>query len=245
MRILTSASDDHFVEAFLNGLRDWECESLSGFRDHIREGSDVIDIGAYSGVYGIMAAKLGAGSVICVEPNRHVLHILEKNIDLNAVSDVVRIESCGLSNQFGVAVLKTPAGREESSGAAITNRANLPLKNDSTLQTVRLSTLDELVERHRIQRLGLVKIDTEGFEVQVVEGGRHSLGRFQPTLIVEILSLEKLLLIEEHLVEMGYGPGYPLDGIRHPGTRDKQELIVKEFSGRIARNYRFERAGDK
>lgn len=68
MKLQTSSSDDHFVEAFLNGLRGWEKNSLYDFKAQIRGGLDVIDVGAYSGIYGIMAAKLGASSVICVEP---------------------------------------------------------------------------------------------------------------------------------------------------------------------------------
>lgn len=175
--------------------------------------------------------------------NAFVLPTLNNNVELNGVGELVRIANCGLSSQTGTSALVTPYGREESSGASMVQNEGVEIKdNGGQLQQVRLSTLDKIVEHYGLEQLGLVKIDTEGMETQVIYGGRESLRRFKPVLIVEILSLEALLQVEKYLMDIGYGAGHPLDGTRHSGGENVTDDQVDVPTGQNARNYRFQRA---
>jgi Methyltransferase FkbM domain len=52
--------------------------------------------------------------------------------------------------------------------------------------TVAVDTLDELCEREAISRLDFVKIDVEGAELQVLEGGQRVIETHRPVLLIEI-----------------------------------------------------------
>jgi FkbM family methyltransferase len=47
-------------------------------------------------------------------------------------------------------------------------------------------TLDTLVERAGLQRIDVIKIDTDGYELEVLRGSQKIIEQFRPTLIVEI-----------------------------------------------------------
>lgn len=51
---------------------------------------------------------------------------------------------------------------------------------------VQSQTLDNFVKENLIKNIGLIKIDVEGHEVQVIESGLQAIDRDRPTLLVEI-----------------------------------------------------------
>jgi Methyltransferase FkbM domain len=52
-------------------------------------------------------------------------------------------------------------------------------------ETVRLETIDALVERCGLDRLDLVKLDIEGSEIDALEGATTAMARFHPTILPE------------------------------------------------------------
>jgi hypothetical protein len=53
---------------------------------------------------------------------------------------------------------------------------------------VRLSTLDNVVEKLELGSIGFIKIDVEGNELEVLNGGVETLTRFKPLVLMEIES---------------------------------------------------------
>ena len=51
---------------------------------------------------------------------------------------------------------------------------------------VKTITLDQFASEQSINRLDFVKIDVEGKEVQVLEGGQETFSRFTPALVLEV-----------------------------------------------------------
>ena len=51
---------------------------------------------------------------------------------------------------------------------------------------MKTSTLDHFASERAIDRLDFVKIDVEGKEIGILEGGRETLSRFTPALILEV-----------------------------------------------------------
>ena len=83
--IFTSCEDDHFHSAFFKKLQNWEVKPIATWIDLIEENSTVIDVGAYLGVYSILALRAGAGYAVAYEPNFRTLSKLKKNIELNKI----------------------------------------------------------------------------------------------------------------------------------------------------------------
>ena len=70
--------------------------------------------------------------------------------------------------------------------------------------TVRVKTLDDL----NISNIGFVKIDVEGFEMQVLEGGARTIRENMPNMMVEIerrhLGESGVYRIFDYLKALGY-----------------------------------------
>jgi hypothetical protein len=51
---------------------------------------------------------------------------------------------------------------------------------------VKVDTMDSLIERAGVTRLDFIKIDTEGGELHVLQGGERTIKEFRPSILVEI-----------------------------------------------------------
>jgi hypothetical protein len=52
--------------------------------------------------------------------------------------------------------------------------------------TGRYTTIDNFIHNNEISRLDLIKIDTDGYELEVLKGGLNSLKRFYPVIVFEL-----------------------------------------------------------
>lgn len=146
----------------------------------LRVGDTFIDVGAHVGLYAILAGHLvgGTGTVIAVEPNPVTYDTLERNVARHRLDHVVRCERIALSDRQGTADLHIPTPRL----AAWTSLGS-PSVGVARTVTVETTTLDAL--------LGgltpfMLKLDVEGWERQVLAGGRRALvGENAPHLLVE------------------------------------------------------------
>ena len=159
---------------------DYEIESryLDRF---IAPGDVVVDAGASCGIYAVAAAKLvgAGGSVLAFEPGRESFSVLERNIKLNLPNNV-RCFRSALSELDGVARLFHHENRPVSYSLGSGNNA------EGFWERTRTITLDTVAEQQGITRLDLLKMDVEGAEELVLEGGRAILSRSRPTILFEI-----------------------------------------------------------
>lgn len=142
----------------------------------VEPGSTVIDVGANIGFYTCLLAKhVGStGRVIAVEPTPSVYEDLRRNVGRNGFDDRVTLLPAALSDKAGTATLKVFDRGDEvynSVGAVVS-----PAGNDhvSAIQ-VPTQTLNELLSHTRRDRPCFVKVDVEGFQKQVLEGGAEQL----------------------------------------------------------------------
>ena len=130
----------------------------------LKEGDLVIDVGANIGLYSLLAAsRVGAGTVIALEPHPVAAVRLRKNVALN-----------GLGN---VEVLAEAAGAEPGTAQLTSDLDTVNhIVSDGTMAgtiSVPVRTLDSLVGPE--ERVALVKIDAEGFESEVLAGAARLL----------------------------------------------------------------------
>ncbi len=173
----------------------FEPTTVAMLRRLVRPGDTVLDVGANIGYLSLILRKCvgDAGRVVSFEPIPQMVERLGANIDLNGFTNI-QVVHAGLSDTAGSAMLSLdPALR-------LDGRAGEP-------QRVELITLDGYVGGNSIDRIDLIKIDTDGAEPGVLRGAWRTLERFRPVVVIELgvgeleAAAESIELLRRH----GYG----------------------------------------
>lgn len=144
-------------------------------------GGSAIDIGAHKGAYTFwMARRVGRrGTVLAIEPQRGVAAGLARSVSAWGLHQV-HVVNAAASNRSGQGTINIP--RDSTHGASM---GALEAGRAVDMTPVRLVTITELVREHTLSRLDFVKIDAEGHEIEIVEGGLDAFQRLRPSLLVE------------------------------------------------------------
>jgi FkbM family methyltransferase len=171
----------------------WLESELCGLRGLVPEGGVCIDVGAAAGLYTAVLSRLAgpAGQVHSVEPLPFA-HLFWAGL-LNAKgAPNVRHHSLALSTQPGNEPMSVPVGRFGlvTGRSFLSRRADGPDSNAEFATQITVSvpvaTLDDLCAREEVSRLDFIKIDVEGAELQVLEGGKGVIDRHRPVMLIEI-----------------------------------------------------------
>lgn len=138
----------------------------------------VFDIGANIGATVIAAAQ-AAGRVFAFEPQASTFSCLKKTVEANRLSNV-SIFDLALGANEGEAIFFT--NLNSGSASHLVTSDTLDRRSETK---VRMTTLDRFVAEHEIARIDLIKIDVEGFEIDVLEGAKRTLETLKPAVIVE------------------------------------------------------------
>jgi FkbM family methyltransferase len=160
--------------------RNWENNVISFIETNLRSGQVFFDVGAWIGVYSLLASQLVGeeGKVHAFEPDHVAREWLIRNLDANKVSNV-RVMPFAVSNRTGRKLMDC---RPWSSSSRV-------LDESPSGKTVNAeaTTLDEFSAS--IGRFpDMIKIDVEGHEIEVAEGGPQTVGRPETTVILELHS---------------------------------------------------------
>jgi FkbM family methyltransferase len=156
----------------LEFLLGWnELESVGWCRRLVRPGMTVVDAGAHIGYYTRLFAELvgPAGRVLAVEPERENYSLLLRNIP-SGTHEYVEAVDVALSDEEGEATLYVAAGH------SIHSLVHGYMPADEAV-SVRVTTLDRLLEDRGIERVDFVKIDVEGAEPRVLAGMMRTIAR--------------------------------------------------------------------
>jgi FkbM family methyltransferase len=148
---------------YIASLAADETESYfaSLFRDAVRPGDVVADVGAFLGYYALTAAAQGA-TVYAFEPDARNARWCARNIELNRGS--VELAEVAISDREGVAEFFCDSHDYSTSSLQ-------SFRPDTLASKVQVRTLDAVIK----SRVDIAKIDVEGGEVSVLRGGRAAL----------------------------------------------------------------------
>ena len=166
-----------------------------------------IDVGAYIGVISLAMARFG--------PSNHAVHSFEAD-DLNY--EMLRLNVAGASdasifthntavgNQVGTAEFTRNRDPGTNSLSAVASSSVQP----TGVYTVPITTLDTFAQKQSIDEIGVLKIDVEGAELDVLRGAEELLGNgLIKTIFVEIpLSPEHRDEMNKVLTSHGYSTAY-------------------------------------
>lgn len=180
----------------------WFEDEVALFPRLIPPGCSALDIGANHGVYTLAMAKhiqhqaLG-GRVLAFEPNTALHPLLTASVEHNDLVERVSLHKEGLSNASGEATFHIPNNSELASLAPVAGAHHV---------TVPLTTLDALRETLPAgERIGLVKLEAEGAERDILAGGNAFLAEHRPIVMFEIKHGRELNHgLADAFVERGY-----------------------------------------
>jgi len=150
--------------------------------NQIHYGDIVFDIGANIGNVSFEAAKRCgvAGKVFAFEPDINNFTRLISNIELNQFKNIYPL-NLGFGDK--IASAKLYQVNENNSGM---NRILDDNFNDNNFQEIKIRPLNVFVKENNINKLNIIKIDVEGFEMNVLIGAKQILLNYKPKLFIEI-----------------------------------------------------------
>lgn len=139
----------------------------------VKKGDVVVDVGANIGYYTILLAdKVGKkGKVYAFEPDSTNFEILEKNIKANGLKNVVAVKAAVGSRDGKLKLYKSSE-----------NFGDHKLYGEEKVkEEVKIIKLDNFVK----EKIDLVKIDTQGWEPEVIDGAKNLIEKWKPIMFME------------------------------------------------------------
>jgi FkbM family methyltransferase len=152
----------------------------------LRPGDVFLDIGANFGYYTLLAGQLvgPAGRVICFEPNPRVAANLRASLALNDCGHV-RLVQAAVGRASGAQTMFVPERGQSGLGTLSAETAR-DLGGSMREVTVELTSLDDFAAGTDLAAVRAVKVDAEGFELEIVAGAGEMLRRYRPLLFIEV-----------------------------------------------------------
>ncbi len=187
-------------ELFWNNINGWEKESLKCWIKEAAKASTILDIGANTGIYSLLAKSINPDSqVYAFEPVKRVFEKLEKNIQLNSYNIKTYCEA--ISDKTGTSVIWDYKLEHEYAASLIK-----PSKvNDEIYNTYQVATisLDDFIDKYGIKKIDLIKIDVETNEPMVLVGFNKYFSVYKPVLLIEILYDDIGVQVQAFIEESG------------------------------------------
>jgi FkbM family methyltransferase len=168
-------------------LGGFEVRTLRVYRDHVRPGDVVLDIGANVGAHTLPLARLvGAGGrVLAFEPSDFAFAKLSRNIELNP--DLAPAID---ANQIMLSMTSADTLSKEVYASWPLDRSdNLHEEHAGRLTPTSGATVgavDEFVAARGLTRIDFIKLDVDGNEDKVLAGSRKTLEQLAPKVMMEL-----------------------------------------------------------
>jgi len=194
---------------------------FGGFQNHVTQSkllfipkdAVIFDVGANFGLMTLPLAQMAPqGKVYSFEPAHYAIERLKRNLSLNpeianrieVINAFVSAKSTNSPGMKAIASWKVNSEKLE--------KHPLNMGSEKPTDGVGSITLDEFCEKENISRLDFIKIDTEGYESDVLEGSAKAIALYRPQIIFEI----GLYSMEERGIDFSFyttyfeKPGYKL-----------------------------------
>ena len=147
-------------------------------------GYNVIDAGAHIGYYALMAAhrlrQVGAGLVFAFEPHPINFADLQRNKQLNNMSNLIPIQKAVADQTTRMRLFSNSGLR----GGSVCNSLKQFSAHDISYE-IECTTLDDFMDTHKEAKIGLIKLDVEGAELPALRGAQRLIERDKPYIMYE------------------------------------------------------------
>lgn len=187
--------NDRYIGRSLQVYGEFSEGECQVFRQFVRAGSTVVEVGANIGSHTVPLAQLvgGRGCVHAFEPQRIVYQNLCANLSLNSLTNVY-------AHQLAVSDRKGSLFVPNLDYGQVNNFGGLALGDYKSGEPVSMIPLDSL----ELPSVQLLKLDVEGMEYSVLMGARETIHRCRPILYVENDREEKSSQLIQAIDDLGY-----------------------------------------
>jgi len=160
-KLIISKGEASITGNYYTGLMEYEY--MLFLLHFLKKENTFIDVGANSGVYSILSSKVIGCKTIAFEPNTEAFERLIDNININRIDNKVSPINKGVGSAVGELYFSNDADTE--------NKVSINVRTNTSL--VPVTTLDnEMIISDAIY---VLKVDVEGFEMEVLKGARNLL----------------------------------------------------------------------
>ncbi|MCP9751946.1 FkbM family methyltransferase [Ferruginibacter sp. HRS2-29] len=171
--------DSILSKVIVDGFEENEIVFMQKF---LKPGDTFLDIGSNIGLFSLLASGIvGAnGKIIAFEPSPLTYSRLMENITLNNFTNITA-RNIGLSDKPGTLEMQ----QSDNGYDAWNTFAPADSGKFHKSISVPVATLDDELAGVEKEKVALIKLDVEGWEKYVLEGGLQFLRDHSPTLIIE------------------------------------------------------------
>ena len=171
------------ADIITKGRLDVAHEELEKYRKFIPEGGVVVDVGACLGDYTLTFSQMAGerGRVHAFEPNPMVFECLQHNLYTYMDRANVELYNCGLGERYEpVSIILD----RHNIGASRLERGSSGEAGGDSTSGILVRALDNIAAGW--PRLDFLKIDAEGWEPLILDGGRETIRQFLPAMLIEV-----------------------------------------------------------
>jgi FkbM family methyltransferase len=188
-KVPTIYNFDMFVNA--NGGKEiynlgfYEVGTIDVIQQCLLPTDNFVDVGASIGLMSLVASKkCSRGMILAFEPQKERFEILKKNVELNDCKNIQAFNN-GLGENNEQLQLHT-----DIFSPSIVDVEN----SNGNHELIDILVLDEVLENKGINTIKFIKMDVEGFELNVLKGARSILSKKDaPIICVEYVKRLQLL----------------------------------------------------
>jgi FkbM family methyltransferase len=144
-------------------------QEIPNFAKESMSEKDIIDAGAFIGDSALILNELNPRRIYAFEPLKENVLLLRKTIELNNLRNIIVIEKA-LGSKEGISYI-FPSG----SASFISKQG----------KKIELTTIDDFVCKNSL-KIGLIKMDVEGYEPEIIRGAELTIKKEKPILIVSL-----------------------------------------------------------
>lgn len=228
-----------YISAFMDAYGDWAEVEVRLFDLLLEHGGHVVEVGANIGTHSVPLARLASrspcveGQLICYEPQRVISQVLAANVIQNHLTNVViRPVAVGADRQT-IEIEAVSYDEKWNYGAfSITQgySKELAFQGRVSHESIELIRLDDEVAIAALDHIGLLKIDAEGAEVDVIKGAQMTIARTRPPIFVEANNAAVFDGVMDHLRLLDYSC-YWFVGARYNPLNIHQAAVMEHLVG--------------
>lgn len=183
---------------------------IDRLRNYIQPGDAVLDIGAHCGDFTVPLALAAGpeGIVFAWEPNPYVYEVLAKNASLNLhATRIVPVQAAAAPEDCQLLFHYSDPGFSNGGNLAGISRWTHGHAFELQVPALRVESWLEREYPEWTGKIRFVKVDTEGFDLEVLRSLETTLMRQRPTIHVEFykhLSTDRRKMLWAYLTRLGY-----------------------------------------
>jgi FkbM family methyltransferase len=155
--------------------------------------NQVVDVGANVGLHSVRFAQQFK-EVVSFEPTLVNFSCLKNNC---STFNNVRLENCGLGETEGTTIISIPKDNDNCGAFSIVDFKDYP--SELIQETITVKTLDSFKLSPN-----LIKIDTQGFEMDVLRGAVDTISQYKPTFLIECENKKQFREVDAFLSQFRY-----------------------------------------